>query len=160
RGKLYYFGYWKGKQAAPWQAALDKYQEQRDDLHAGRTPRVSSDGLTLRDLCNRYLTSKRHRLDSGEITPRSFHDNYESCALLIGQCGKDRLAVDLAADDFERLRAALAARYGPHRLGNTITRIRAVFKYGYEAGLLDRPIRYGPDFRGPSKKVLRLNRAA
>src|SRR5262245_17038824 len=102
RGKLYYFGYWKGKQAAPWQAALDKYQEQRDDLHAGRTPRVSSDGLTLRDLCNRYLTSKRHRLDSGEITPRSFHDNYESCALLIGQFGKDRLAVDLAADDFER----------------------------------------------------------
>src|SRR5262245_61112064 len=90
-GKLHYFGWWRGKQTAPWQDALDKYQERRDDLHAGRTPRVKGEGLTLRDLANRFLTSKRHLLDTREIAPRTFQDYYQVCALLIAQFGRDRL---------------------------------------------------------------------
>jgi Ni,Fe-hydrogenase III small subunit len=38
--------------------------EQRDDLQAGRTPRVPGDGLTDRDLCNRFLTQKKSLVDS------------------------------------------------------------------------------------------------
>jgi integrase len=45
-------------------------------------------------------------------------------------------------------------------LGNEIQRVRVVFKYAYDAGLLDRPVRYGPGFKRPSKKVLRKARAA
>jgi integrase len=37
--------------------------------------------------------------------------------------------------------------------------VRTVFKYGYESGLLDRPVRYGPTFRKPSASVLRRHRA-
>ena len=48
---------------------------------------------------------------------------------------------DLAADDFERLRAELARRMGPGPLGNEIQCVRALFKYGYDVGLIDRPVR-------------------
>jgi hypothetical protein len=42
--------------------ALQNYQEQRDDLHADRSPHIESDGLTIADLCN-----KRHLLDTRDI---------------------------------------------------------------------------------------------
>jgi hypothetical protein len=47
RGKLHYFGSWDDAEAA-----LQKYLDRRDDLHAGRTPRIDQDGLTIRDLAN------------------------------------------------------------------------------------------------------------
>ena len=34
-----------------------------------------------------------------------------------------------------------------------------VFKYGYEAGLIDKPLRYGPTFKRPGKAMLRRERA-
>ena len=36
--------------------------------------------------------------------------------------------------------------------------MRTVFKWGYEAGLIDRPIRFGPHFKKPSRKVIRKAR--
>ena len=97
RGRMHYFGPWDDPQAA-----LKKYLEQRDDLHAGRSPRVQGEGFAVRDLCNKFLTSKRHLLDTREITPRTFQDNYQTCAVLVEAFGRTRLVADLAADDFER----------------------------------------------------------
>ena len=45
-------------------------------------------------------------------------------------------------------------------MGNEIQRIRVVFKYAYDTGLIDKPMRYGPTFRRPSKRVLRKARQA
>ncbi len=53
----------------------------------------------------------------------------------------------------------MAEKWGPVRLGNQVQSVRSVFKYGYEAGLIDKPIRFGPQFKKPSAKVLRLNKA-
>jgi len=47
RGKLHYFG--KVANDPKGQAALNKWLEQRDDLLAGRVPRVKVEGLTVRD---------------------------------------------------------------------------------------------------------------
>src|SRR5215470_4637193 len=67
RGKIHYFGRWahvvNGKLTAlpdeeSWKEALDLSKAVADDLHAGRTPRVTKDGLTVADLCNRFLTAK------------------------------------------------------------------------------------------------------
>src|SRR5664279_3605294 len=74
RGKLHYFGPW-----ADPDGALQKYLDQRDDLHAGRTPRVQKDGLTIRDLVNQFLTSKRLMVDGGELTLRSWRDYHVTC---------------------------------------------------------------------------------
>jgi hypothetical protein len=54
RGKTHYFGPWP----AP-EAALQKYLDERDDLHAGRTPHSKRGGLTMRELCNRFLSAKQ-----------------------------------------------------------------------------------------------------
>jgi integrase len=155
RGALHYFGLW-----ADPDAALQKYLAQRDDLHAGRTPRVQGEGLAVRDLLNRFLTSKQLLLDAGEITPRTWADYKLTCDRIAEAFGLTRLVADLACDDFERLRAALAKTWGPVTLGNEIQRVRVVFKYAYDAGLVPQPVRYGPGFKRPSKKVLRKDRAA
>ena len=67
QGKLHYFGPW-----ADPNAALQKYLDQRDDLHAGRTPRVQGDGLTAAELANSFLTSKEHLRETGDIANRTF----------------------------------------------------------------------------------------
>lgn len=153
KGKHYYFGPWDDSDGA-----LQRYLDQKDDLFAGRTPRVRGDGLTIRELLNRYLTVKRHLVDSREILSQTFAEYHRTCERIGEAFGLNRLVDDLAADDFEQLRAEMAQRWGPVRLANEIQRVRSVFKYGYEAGLLDRPVRYGPSFKKPARKVLRKER--
>jgi integrase len=155
RGKLHYFGPWDDPQGA-----LNKYLDQKDDLHAGRKPRVSGDTFTLRDLLNRFLTSKKLLADSGEITARTFADYHGTCARVGAAFGLGRPVEDLAADDFEGYRGRLAKTQGPVAMGNEIQRVRSVFKYAFDEGLIDRPVRFGTVFRRPGKKVLRRLRQA
>lgn len=101
----------------------------------------------------------RHLLDTREITERTFQDYYSSCERLVSTFGRNRVVDDLAADDFEKLQAALAKTRGPVALGNAIQRVRMVFKYAYDQGLIDKPIRYGQGFKKPSRKTLRKHRS-
>ena len=156
RGQLRYFG--KVAEDPKGEAALELWRTQRDDLLAGRTPRTPDDGLTVRDLCNRFLSVKEAAVGTLEITQRHFEDLYCACELLIGHFGKSRLVDDLAADDFESLRKSLAKTRAAWALGGTVAKIRSVFKYGYEAGLIDKPMRYGPNFKRPGKAALRRER--
>ena len=86
-------------------------------------------------------------------------DYKTACDEIVASFGKSRLLADVGPDDFARLRDKLARKWGPHRLSKTIQFIRCAFKYAYEAGLLDRPVRFGPGFKRPSKKTIRLHRA-
>jgi integrase len=140
-------------------AALDLWLDQKDALLAGRTPRTKVEGFTVQELVNRFLSAKRHLLDTREIGPRTFSELFATCQRVGDGFGWDRLVVDLAADDFDRLRRQIAKQWGPVRLGNEIQRIRSLFKFGFEAGLIEHPIRYGATFKKPSRKVLRLERA-
>ncbi len=155
RGKLHYFGPW-----ADPDAALDRFLNERDDLYAGRRPRTSPKGLTLRDSVNRFLTAKTHLLETGEIVERTFRDYEQTCKRLADVFGKTRVVEDLASDDFEKLREKLAKTLGPVALGNEIQRIRTVFKYAYDAGLIEKPVRFGPAFKRPSKRTIRKARQA
>src|SRR6516162_45415 len=67
RGKLHYFG----PRDDP-DGALKKYLEQKDDLHAGRTPRPDPGELTVKGLANAFLTAKDTLMKAGELSPRTW----------------------------------------------------------------------------------------
>ncbi len=132
-GKFHYFG--KVADDPEGKLALDQWLDQKDDLLAGRTPRVKADGFTIQNLVNTFLASKRHLLDTQEIGLRQFSELFNVCQRVGDTFGWSRLVIDLAPDDFNRLRQQIAKQWGPVRLGNEIQRVRSLFKFGRESGL-------------------------
>lgn len=154
RGKLHYFGKWNDADGA-----LAKYLAEKDALHAGRKPRPDPEALTVKELCNGFLSAKQTLVGGGELSPRTWAVYKEACDAVVASFSKQRVVATLDPDDFATLRNKLAKRYGPHGLGTRIQCVRCAFKWAFDADLIDRPIRYGPDFKRPSKKTLRLHRA-
>ncbi len=157
RGKLYYFGPWNDPEGA-----LRKYNEQAGALHAGRVPgrkQADPNALTVKDVANDYLRAKGEARDAGELSPRTWGDYRAIMEMMLKGIGSRRAAVSLEPQDFAALKATLAKRNGPHRMCTVIQVIRCAFKHAYETGALDRPMRFGPDFKRTPKKVLRLHRA-
>jgi integrase len=154
RGKVHYFGPWEDPDGA-----LAKYLEQKDALHAGRKPREDTGALTVKQLANAFLGHKQALLDADEIKQRTWNEYKAASDLVVSHFGKSRLVTDLGPDDFASLRKKMAKSWGPVTLGNTIQRVRSLFKYAMDNGLIDRPVRYGQGFARPSKKTLRLERA-
>ena len=157
RGKLIYFGKWSDDPTG--QRALELWAEAKDDLLAGRVPRGNKDGLTVADLVNRFLSYKLARVESGELTQPTWNEYHATCGTVVQQFGRNRLVADLDSADFEALRSTFAKTVGPVRLGKLVQISRSVFKYAFDAGLIDQPVRYGPAFTRPSKSVLRRHRA-
>lgn len=155
RGKLHYFGPWEDPEAA-----LKKYLAEKDDLHAGRKPRESAEGVTVRNVVNAFLTHKKSLLDSGELSPHTWA-KYETAAELVAKhFGRGRLASDVGPEDFAGLRKKMTKRWGVYRLGDFIQHVRSIFKYGFDARLLPLPVSFGPGFARPTKKAQRLHKAA
>jgi len=153
RGRIYYFGQWDDPQSA-----LDKYLAQKDDLHAGRKASEEKEKLTVAVMCDHFLKFKDGLVRSGELALRTQLDYETITDLLVAHFGKSRLVNDLRIEEFATLRNKLARKWGPVRHGNGLQRIRSVFKFAFDAGQIDSPIRFGPGFKGPSKKTLRLER--
>jgi integrase len=157
RGRLRYFG--KVADDPKGQRALELWNEQKDYLLAGREPRAKSAGLTLRELCNKFLNSKRTDVDLGKLSPRTFVEYSRTTDLLIAAFGRDRAIIDLGPANFEKLYATLAKKHGLTTLGREVTMVRSVFKYGVESDLFDRAVKFGPRFKSPSKADKRKHKA-
>jgi integrase len=155
RGKLHYFGHVKDG----WKAALDKYDSQKDALHAGKRPRVESDALTLKDLANDFLNMKQARVASGELSPRTMAEYVLVAKTLVKFFGDRRFVTDLLPDDYSELRNWMAKKWGLYRLGNSVKAARSVFKFAFESGKIDKPVRFGPNFSAPNKKTMRIYRS-
>ena len=126
---------------------------------AGRIPRDRQPGgCTIQALCEKFLEQKKARLPTGEISQRSIDDYDRTCAKITCSFGENRLVEDLTPDDFARLRGEMAENYGPVRLGNEVIRIRCVFKFAFDWGLIATPVRYGGGFSKPKAAVLRRER--
>ena len=156
RGKFHYFG--KIADDPKGEAALELWLDQKDDLLAGRVPRTASDTLTVATLCNCFMTSKEHQRDAGDIKPKTFGDYLATCKAVVSEFGMHRPVDDLRVADFEKLRAKLAKRLGVHGLSREVQQVRSLFKYGVDAGLIEKVVLFGPSFKRPSKRLLRAHR--
>jgi integrase len=154
RGKLRYFGKW----AEPMEA-LQKWNDQQADLYAGREPRPPADGRTVRDLLNRFRTAKKRQWEAGDLAERSYFEYVDTCDLVAVELHLDRALDELHPEDFTELKAVMASRWGPTRLGNEIQRVRSVFKYALDVEMVPKPMNFGPHFSRPSRRKRRLVQA-
>jgi hypothetical protein len=156
RSKLHYFGKIEGDPKG--QVALARWIDQKDDLLAGRAPRAQREGLTIDELCNRFLHHKQGRVETGELTETTWGGYQISCRRIKRHFGANRLVEDLTPSDLERYRDELAKTNGLVGLRNQVRNARMVLGYAYKAALIDRPLRFGPGFSQPTQKAIRRQR--
>ena len=158
RGRFVYFGKWSDDPKG--ERALAQFLDEVDTLHAGRRPRRKGEhGPDVATVCSDFLDAKELRVNGGELTLRSFMEYKATTDRLVEHFGRRCLVSDITPGDFERLRAKIAERYGPARLGNEIGRVRSVFKHALDSQLIDRPAAFGQSFRKPSQRTMRIARA-
>ncbi|MEX0939607.1 MAG: tyrosine-type recombinase/integrase [Pirellulales bacterium] len=153
RNRLHYFGSW-----ADPEGAVSRYLAQKDALHAGYEPSPDSGAVTVREVINAFLTVKNTRLKSGEITPRTFADYQDICFRVAKRMDAGRAVASLNFGDFERLRTELSKTRGHTALANDITRIRMIFKFAYDSGMIAQPVQFGQAMKKPSKHLFRAQR--
>lgn len=157
-GKLVYFG-----RVLPddpkGEKALQLWLDQKDDLLAGRKPRVRTDKLNIEDLCNLWLEAKRIKRLSGELQPRTWLDYRRVCEFILAVWPRNLIAEDLTPPDFSELREAFAKRWGPTRIGNYIQMTRSMFSWARQEQLIPAPV-YGSSFHKPAMKAVRAARNA
>jgi hypothetical protein len=151
RGQMHYF---KGSA----EEALDEWNRTKEALLAGRLPepKIQASHVSIKYLCNAFLAAKQQKLTSGELSSRSWISYHCTGQRLIRKLGSNRSAASITPGAWTDYRAKLAMTLGPVSLGNEIQRVRTIYKWGYEAGLLEVPMRFGPDFAKPSRKTMRL----
>ncbi len=161
-GRLHYFGKVDGKLADfGAAAALEEYHRTVDDLKAGRVPRPKDEELLrLKDAINLFLAAKEAKVETGELAARSFANYHKTCTRVADVLGRGRAVIDLGPDDFRKLRTAFAKGRGVVSLANDIRHARILFKFLFDEGLIDRPVRFGQAFDPPSKRAFRVARAA
>jgi len=155
RGKQYYFGQWNDPDSA-----LQKYLRERDDLQAGRRPRTAPGGVDVAHMCNAFLTRQDARLKNNEISPRTFRDYREVCQLIVENLGRAVDPEQLRPIDFSGFRDIIAERYAPSRLNKSVTVTRMVLTWAHKSELIDTLPRFGPDFKGATKRAIREQKAS
>jgi integrase len=155
-GKVYYFGPW-----ADPDGALKRYLEVAQNLAAGRPARSPESGkLTIRDLANVFLTFKQHKVNTGELTRRTFDEYRDTCERLIRVLGRDTPVERIQAGELLKVREDIAKPGASIKtLANEIGRARVVLNFAWKEGLIDRPIRFGESFKKPGKAAFRKDKA-
>ena len=154
RGTVRFFGVWTDPQSA-----LEEYNRQAADLHAGRVPKLRfSEKPTVKDVANGYLAAQKAKAERGLISPHWFDDCTRTLKDFAAEVGKDRPWDDLRPEDFAQYRLSLYDRYGTCTIDRYITVIRGAFKHGFDTELMDQPMKFGGQFNKPSKKEQRISR--
>lgn len=107
-----------------------------------------------------WLESKRDAMDAGRIKPATFNAYQRVAELQATVLGRTRPAASITPIDFAKVRSALPGEFGVSAvvLSRTMTICRMPWRWAYESELLEKPIRFGPDFTGPTKGDIRRQR--
>lgn len=152
-GKTVFFGRWDD-----WQGALEKYQHDMPYLLRRVTPpSMEPQALSLRDLCNYYLSHQKSKVDTGELSKRSWDDLKKMADIMVAHFGKNVAVDSLRPQDFERFRSELAEGRSVVTLTNLVTRANCFFNYAEKSGLVLK-VNRGLSFRKPSKHVLKKDK--
>ena len=149
RGEIRCFGPWRDPDTA-----LKRFQAEKDDLYAGRTP-TRTDGLTIRVLLNEFLKSKQDLVASDELEQATLDEYTRVTDFIADQFRRETLIEKLTPQHFRRLRSVMAERLGPVALTNWIQRVRSVFRYATEEQLIAQPVVFGSTFKKPKPKIMR-----
>jgi len=164
-GHLYYFGSGDGDRTS----AKAEYDLVKDDLYAGRPPRAwmrgteGVGGMSVKDLCNRYLVERAADLDAGKISD-GHYDDIESalknfCTLRVGSVALGKRAVaELRPEDFAAFARHMGNRVGDRAFNRERANVMACFNHAAASDWLDRPVRTGKGFAKVSESKLRGQR--
>ena len=155
RGKIFYFG----KVDNP-DAALKRYHEHCRDLHSGKATRVErTDEITVAELANEFLSAKDRKRENGDIEAATFVEYHRDCELFVTFFGKGRSISSITRDDLAGYREYLSRGANATTLSNRVGNARSIFKFAYDKELIDKPVRFGDEFKRPERRVIRRAKA-
>jgi hypothetical protein len=155
KGRLWYFGSW----ADGWEAALNRFQNEKNDIFAGIDPRIpKADHYSVGKLGNDFLNLKRQELDQGAIRARHFRDLYDSVGRMVSFFTPGRAVANIAPDDFEALGFSYPKGWKLRRRKREIVTVRSIFKYALKKEKIER-LRFG-NFEAPSAEAIEAERNA
>jgi len=106
-GKLYYFGNKK-------QEALLRYKRNASDLYFCSPVSFDvhkNDNITLKDLCNTYLSQQLSRLEAGDLSTQYYADQVRSLRKFAGYIGPECLISQIVTIDLQNYRNVLRKTY-------------------------------------------------
>ncbi len=142
--------------------AVERYLEEKEYLDAGilPPPKDSLSYASVEYVAESFIQSKQTMADAGRIQHRTLIDWTIFAKLAVGVLGRGTPVDRLGPADFDRLAVAIGEKWGPTRSLNATRVIRSIFKSAFDNGFIDRPVRFGNNFNGPSKREFRLHRAS
>ena len=157
RGRMCYFGV-----LADPAAALARYQAEGPGLHRGADlehSRAMDAGLTVEHGVNAWLAQQLARVEAGELTAATFRD-YRMVGAWIGEAvGWETLCGHLTPAKWSAARAALGKTYStPGTVRKFVLLTRAWARWCERCRLVD-AIDFGPDWRAPSQRAMRLHQS-
>jgi integrase len=78
---------------------------------------------------------------------------------MVAHFGRDRAVASIMRKDLANFRDFLGKRVNATTLNNRVGNARSIFKFAYEEELIDRPVRFGEEFRRPERRLLRRAKA-
>lgn len=163
RGRTIKFG--RGDRPAD---ALERWRAEIGDLETGAfrgraraakwANRDPAGPVTVGELLDRYLDGKSAAVERGELLPITLADYVTSAKLAGAQLGRATRVDALGPERFESV--LRRSTYGPTRRGCFVMHVKQAFRWGVDFGVIERPPRYGPSFRGPTASQRRRLRAS
>ncbi|TWT95775.1 tyrosine-type recombinase/integrase [Neorhodopirellula pilleata] len=161
KGKTCYFGHWDNPQGALQEFYSRNHDtapvqpEMRSEPDDDATPRFEDDGLLrLQEACDLFLSAKFQKCQSLEITQVTYKEYVKTCERILRFWDSRRVVESLKPSDFLAYKTDRLKTCNVQTVGNEITRVKTLLKWLWDSELTIK-IAVGPDFRKPSRKVIR-----